>query len=239
MWGDAVNARVNRQLIHTTRFDSGALGLLAVLLRQFPVPGRYRVAVSQKGQPSADVSFVVDDNAEVGQLDIDLAQAVRDATARPDACDCPPAASPPTSVVSPKGYVLFHTSAGDGYSVVVTDAAGKVVFDSTKLGNGDLFAVSLLEPAVYAMANRLGNAAGEAAVKLPPEGEKLRTLETRHIDVTEKGFNQDRVDLISTQGLVFRVGTAARIVIEKRHSAVSEDRKPFARWQKLPVDGGR
>jgi len=234
MWGNAMNAQVNSRLLGTTRFDSGALGLLAMVLHPFRAPGTYRAAISQKGHAAATVSFVVDEKSEQMQLDIDLAQTIQTAKARPGDCACAPEKLAP-AVVSPKGYVLFHASSGDGYSVAVSDQGGKVVFDSTKLGDGDLFALSLMEPAVYSMANTLGSGGGEIHVSLPTQNVKIKALETRYVDVTQKGFEPARVEITSTQGLVFRVKSPARIVIEKKSAAQEEGGKPAVRWRKLPV----
>lgn len=227
-------ARVNIQLLKTTTFDSGALGMLSMALHQFKPAGRYRAAVSLRGRAITDVEFEVDEKSDVMQMDIDLAQAIRKALRRPNA-DEPEAKS--TEVVSPKGYVLFHTSAGAGYAVSVTNAEGKVVFDSTKLGDGDLFAVSPLEPADYSMRNTIDSAAGEIVVDLTPEkARKIMSLDTVYVDVGEKSLTPARIELTSSQGLVFRIKSAARIVIEKKQTEVAagaEQDKPDIHWRKF------
>jgi hypothetical protein len=233
MWGDAMKTKMNLQLLNTTTFDSGALGMLAMVLHQFRSAGHYRAAIMEQGHAVTDVDFEVNEKSEVMQLDIDLAQAVRNAKARPGDCDCK-SEKQTKRVVSPKGYVLFHASSGGGYSVTASDEGGKVVFDSTKLGDGDLFAVSVLEPATYSMTNTTGSAAGEIVVSLTPEmAKQIKTLETRYIDVSEKKFDPERIELTSSQGLVFRIKDTARILIEKKYPSRAERTKPIIRWQKF------
>jgi hypothetical protein len=235
MWGKAMKAKVNIQLIKTTTFDSGALGMMAMVLHQFRSAGRYRAAIMEQGRAVTNVDFEVDEKSEVMQLDIDLAGAVRLAKARPEECICK-TEKQTTKVVSPKGYVLFHASSGGGYSVTASNGENQAVFDSTKLRNGDLFALSLLEPASYSMTNKIGAASGEITVSLPREmAQHIKNLETRYIDVTEEGFNPQRIELISSQGLVFRIKTPARILIEKKSAVLEKRGKPIVRWQKPPT----
>jgi hypothetical protein len=233
MWGDTMKAKVNLELLKTTSFDSGSLGMLAMVLHQFSSAGRYHVAIMERGRAVTDVHFEVNEESEVMQLDIDLAQAVRNARARPEDCGCK-SKKQATPVVSPKGYVLFHASSGNGYSVTVAGRGDEVVFDSTKLTDGDLFAVSLLEPTSYSMTNTLGSAAGEIVVSLTPEmAKQINALETRYIDVSEQTFDPERIELTSSQGLVFRIKGTARILIQKKDPSPTERVKPLIRWQKL------
>lgn len=232
-----MQARLNKQLFHTSTHDSGALGMMAMVIHAFDHPGRHRVVVMHQGRPVAEVEFEVDKKSTVMQHDIDLAQAAHQGRQRPEACGCKGAA-PGVGTVSPKGYVLFHASSGHGYSVVVHNADGKPVFDSTRLDDGDLFAVTLLEPTRYTLHNTLGAAAGEIEVAFNDEiAKRIRLLETRYVDVEEKGFGTDRIELASTQGLVFRIKGASRIVIQKqapRKTDTPDTRQPVIRWQKPP-----
>ena len=84
MWGDAMKAKVNIQLLKTTTFDSGALGMMAMVLHQFRSAGHYRAVIMEQGRAVTYVNFEVDEKSEAMQLDIDLAQAVRTAKTRPE-----------------------------------------------------------------------------------------------------------------------------------------------------------
>jgi hypothetical protein len=200
--------RLNRRILTTSTFDSGALGVLANVIHQFP-EGRYYVVVRREGQNVGSTHFLIDNSSTNMQLTIDLASVA--APARPT-----PAPEIPT--VSPKGYVLFYVSGGaGGYSVVAQEESGATpVFDSTTLSGDDLFAVSLLEPATYSMANQVGNITGEIQVTPIPEGTDLRTLPTQYVDVNSASFDPAMVSIHSAQGLVFRIKGPARVVINKQ-----------------------
>ena len=228
-----MTAKVNRRLLNSTNFDSGALGMLAMVVHQFPSPGHYHATVMRGGRAVAEVAFNVDEKSEAMQLDLDLARAERDADGKGSDCCCKDEKQP-AAVVSPKGFVLFHASSGTGYSVVVSNESDESTFDSTRLGKGDLFALSLLEPAVYSLADTIGGAAGEIYVTFTAEtAKRLHQLETVHVGVSTRKFDMDRVEVASTQGLVFRCEAPARIVIAKKGDGRKEERgRPVIRWRK-------
>lgn len=226
-----MTVRVNRELLATTTFDSGSLGLMAMVIHQFSAPGHYVVAVTEQGRIVTNVEFDVDEKSTNMQLDIDLAAAASKAHGRPADCDCKSEPHVP-NVVSAKGYVLFYASKAGSYSATVANQDRKLIFDSTRLGNGDLFAISLLEPTRYSMKNTLGQAAGEIDVTLKPEmAKRIKTLDTAYVDVTEKEFKPSKIELTSSQGLVFRVAGTARIVVSKVDRIRPKPEKPIIRWQ--------
>lgn len=238
-----MNAKVNLALLNTTRFDSGALGMLAMVIHQFSEPGRYRGSVLRAGSTVGDLDIMVDEKSDVMQLDIDLAAIAKQP--RPDVqnvqdCHCHPESSSPPRVVSPKGYVLFHASSGSGFSVNLSHVSGKSKFDSTQLDKGDLFACSLLEPAQYQGLNTRTKAQLEIAVVFPTDlkegmSARLKAAESMNIKVQDGAFQPAKLNAISTQGLVFQINETARIVIEKKSGG--GDTKQFvgpkARWQKF------
>ena len=211
---------INRYLFASTAFDSGSLGVLTSVIHQFSRPGLYQGAVHQNGQDAGMVSFEVSDRSTNMQLDVDLS-AARTLTSHAD-CKCANKMGNALQV-SPKGYVLFYTSKGvGGYSVTVGDARekGAPLFDSQNLTNGDLFALSLMEPTAYLMRNTLGSAKGEIIVTFTPkDGVRLKSLKTEMIDVAKDKFTPAQVRLTSTQGLVFRATENARVVIERKAAA--------------------
>jgi hypothetical protein len=228
------SVRFNHRLLTTSTFDSGALGVLAYVVHQFP-PGRYHAIVQRDGQNAGSTRFRVDDASASLQLTIDLASVATPLRASAAACACQASAAVEVPTLSPKGYVLFHVSGGaGGYSVVAREESGAAPgFDSTTLSEGDLFAVSLLEPATYSMANQAGNAAGEIQVTPVPEGTNPRTLPAQYVDVTSDSFDPATVSVHSAQGLVFRIKGPARVVINKQPGeelrAVAREGKPLRR----------
>ena len=226
-----MKAKVNLQLLNTKAFDSGSLGMMAMVIHQFPFDGHYRAVIMNQGRSITEIDFSVDEKSTEMQLDIDLAIAVRNAKARPEEGRNERGKQTPR-IVSPKGHVLFYVSSGIGYSAIVTNTDGKEEFDSTKLAKGDLFAISLLEPTRYSMVNSLGHGEGEIVVKMAKE---IRSLETAYIDVSQKGFDPENIELTASQGLVFRISDSARILVERKEAAPRKRRKSVIRWQKPKV----
>ena len=236
-----MNAKVNLALINTTRFDSGALGMMAMVIHAFIETGSYRGSILRVGDEVGDLNFVVDEKSDVMQLDIDLAAVAKQARPGEQDCDChPDAAQVPARVVSPKGYVLFYASSGSGYAVRLEHTLGKINFDSTQLQKGDLFALSLLEPAQYRATNNLTKAHFDITVEMPEGSTKdlkarFNKLETTNVIVDGGGFKPAKLHVISTQGVVFQINEKARIVIEKKSG--SGDAKgpvgPKASWRKF------
>jgi hypothetical protein len=225
-----MRAILNRQMFTARTFDSGAIGVLASLVHQFPSPGRYEAVIRRGDKPIRSVSFEVSDASPNMQLDIDLAPPEQPRGSGDDDCACKGSHASGTSprTVSPKGYVLFHVSRGDGgYSVlVVQQGSDKPAFDSTRLGAGDLFALSLLAPTRYKMTNRIGKATGTIVVRMAPEVlRKLATAEAIYVETSQDEFSPADVQAGSAQGIVFRVRDAARIVIEQVEEP-PDDKKP-------------
>ncbi len=227
-----MKAKLNNKLLKTTTFDSGSLGMLTMVIRQFNSEGHYRAMVMQQNQSIANIDFYVDKKSDVMQLDIDLAQIAQRSVARMKDCSHHGDLKE-MRVVSPEGYVLFHVSTGENYSVIVSNGDNKAIFNSTKLGAGDLFAATLLEPANYLISNTLGTAKGEIVVSLTSgAAKKIKTLKTSTISVGKKSIDPKRLELTSSQGLVFRITDSARILIKKKTSSRVKKEKVRVHWQK-------
>ena len=210
-------ATVNRLLFTTTKFDSGSLGMLTSVIHCFSKPGTYEAVIHHGGKPAGTRIFEVAEDAAEMQLNIDLA-GTRLAAPHKDDCCCKTGKNG-VPRVSPQGFVLFFVSQGQGYSVVAGPLGQKAraEFNSQNLGAGDLFALSLLEPAKYSMVNRKGGAKGVIEVAAPKARKQaLGVLDAQYVEVGSKGFKPARLKTTSTQGIVFRVARAARIVIERQ-----------------------
>lgn len=220
-------ANLNRQLFEATVFDSGALGLTTSIVHQFTAAGIYSAIVRKDAKHMGNVSFEVRDDATAMQLDIDLAKTMQGSK---DSCCGSQTAMP----VSSKGYVVFHTTSGSGWSVHVGE--GKhASFDSTRLTKGDIFALTLLEPTRYKIENKLGSAKGSVTVEFT-KGDIKRLHELKPIMVTAgKSFDPQSFKLVSTQGLVFRIETDARIVITRKEERKAEPERGRIRFQRPRV----
>jgi hypothetical protein len=129
--------------------------------------------------------------------------------------------------VSPHGYVLFHVSRGvGGYAVVVGEAkeGSQAVFDSRALADGDMFALSFIVPATYAVTSPGGAGQAEIQVAPTPPGTNLRAVAPASIEATRQGFQPGQVSVHAGQGVVFRVRGASRIVITRRPAAAAPRR---------------
>ena len=207
--------RLNRRLLTTSTFDSGALGVLAHVIHRFPAAGAYQAVVLRDGQRVGTACFRVTDGTAGTQLNVDLATVAAPGGA-PCACREHPESAP---AVSPEGYVLFHAPGGaGGYAVVVGEAkeGGRAVFDSRALVNGDLFALALIEPTTYAVTSPGGSGRAEIQVAPIPQGTNLRTVAPVYVDATRTAFKPAQIAVHAGQGLVFRMKGAPRVVVEKQ-----------------------
>jgi hypothetical protein len=238
----AISAQINRHVFTTRVFDSGALTVLATVIHQFADPGKYIVSIRRDDAVVGSTRFdVVADGPN--QLNIDLAAGgipgkaspfERSARASAGAKDCNcggggaahaasaaamPAGAPPPKVVSPQGFVQFHVSHGEGRlsAQVRKEQTDKILFDTTLLGTGDLFAVSLLAPAKFTLANTAGTATGSVTVTFSKEvARKIKATTPVFADVSKSAFTPKDLQVSSGQGLVFRVQDAARIVVTQQ-----------------------
>jgi hypothetical protein len=255
----AIPTLINRQVFTTRVFDSGALTVLASVIHQFAEPGLYYVTIRRGDAVLGTTQFEVVADPGPTQLNVDLSVA-GSATARspflrssrgPAGKDCncgdhraapPQAANAAIATVSSKGYVQFFVSQGEGgLSASVARADGnKVLFDTTALGAGDLFALSLIAPAAFSMANKLGTARGKITVTFSREvARRLKATAPVFVDASKGAFAPNDIAVSSGQGIVFRVTDAARIVVTQETDPVQAEsrgrptRRTFRRLRPL------
>jgi hypothetical protein len=223
-----MRATLNRFLFTIRVFDSGALGALTSVIHQCTQAGLHTAMVRRNGRNIGSVSWEVSDGAPNMQLTIDLSR-VQESPRQPEKCDCASEGNSPLTLHT-RGYVLFHTSTGvGGYSVLaaLTESPDRA-FDSERLSEGDLFALSLLEPAAYSMENVIGTARGSLVVAFSAEhAPSIAAQPAQYIEVWGDRFEPNEVSLTSGQGLVFRAHDDARIVI--RHERSHHDEEPRRR----------
>jgi hypothetical protein len=242
-----MKATLNRFLFETQAFDSGALGVLASVVHRCTQAGPYAAVVRRHGREVGTVSWQVSDDMPDMQLSIDLS-GVRGRARGPEGCGCDgPSPSPPT--LRTGGYVLFHASSGvGGFSVSAGPENEKAehVLDSERLGEGDLFALSLLEPAIYSVRNVLGDARGSLSVTFSAErARSIAAQQAQHVEAFADRFEPNEVALASGQGLVFRIHEPARIVVRRerpRHEDGPRGRRGPVRIERrrppAPPEGG-
>lgn len=225
-----MKARINRELIEVSTFDSGSLGVASMIVHQFEKPGSYKALIKRNKKLVDEVNFVVDKESQNMQLNLDLSTKKKRGDYKFD-CDCQTDKSQVIGL-SPKGFMLFFVSSGSGYSVSVFDQNDRPSFDSTKLNKKDVFAITMLEPSKYSMENTLGSAKGEIQVTLKKDNlQKINELDSVNIKVNEKRFNPKSLEVTASQGVVFEIESAARVVI-KKGSKRKRDIQPDVRWRK-------
>ncbi len=218
--------KINTRLFNVKVFDSGSLGPLDMVFHHFTSPGSYQVIIKHNGKNILNFGLSVEERSEVMQLDIDLAQMIRKADMRSEKI-CVKSRPKSVYTMSSQGYITFFASSGKDYSALVVTDEGKMVFDNIKLQNNDIYALSLLEPGTYSVKNVNGNASGKITVSLKKDKfGKLGELDSQYIDVNEKQFSPDNVEVTSTQGIVFRIKGSSRIVIAKEGVIVKPEPAP-------------
>jgi hypothetical protein len=244
-----------------TSFDSGALSGLGAVVHRLAQAGEHRVTVLQGEKPIQTFPLRV------------LARPAQPPTLAPHAL---PAAGPvevhvdlgralaaPGRVaallpedlaVVEQGYAVFHAPPGSSGLAVQLNApqagAGAPSFDSRKLQNGDIFAVTLLRPGRYSLTNSLSSAGtgpatgaqGTIQVAYPVVGDKpYRPPDPLQVQVGEGGFQPATIQLQPLQGLIFHIGNvAARIQIElvepddgpPAGGTPPKGRGPLFRWER-------
>lgn len=217
---------IRRDLFTQEVFDSGSLGPLASVIHQFDCEGVYSGKVFHGESPAGSFTFVVDEQSEVRQLSIDLSVLTADKRSGCCADD-----DSKHRVISPKGYVLFYASRGRGYSALVAEGDQREpTFDSSRLRAGDLFALSLLEPTTYSAIDRIGGGKADITVKRDPKRTKnLKNLEPIYVEVKQGTMHPCEIALASAQGIVFRIVTDSRIVVQKTGKAPDDAERVLRR----------
>jgi hypothetical protein len=206
------NVVLNRAVFAQRSFDSGALTVLTTLFHHFPEAGDYDLFV-QRGEQVVQRAHVhvVAENAP-HQLNVDLARLGESEKG----CGCDAQAG---YTVVAGGVIGFYVSQGVGqYNVTITQSAGgekrALLNSSEATPEGDLFAVTLVQPGAYRATVAEGQGACEILVDLPP-GQKYRVDQVTLVEVGKDGvFNPATVKLRAGQTVVFQCSAQVRIRVE-------------------------
>jgi len=233
---------INRALLEQRTFDSATPAGTAVIVHRIERLGEYDLNIARE-----------DDVVERMRLNVGEAPGPERDQARP--AETASAALRPGSAVSldlasvvlnpPEervlavpagGYVAFTAPAGAvRQRVTVTPAGGEggEEFDSRRLGPGDIFAVTLIRPGRYTVANAASDARAEVQVTYPQVGSSpYRPPDPATVECGADGFSETSITLAPAQGLVFRIDTEARIQIElvEPDDGPAPQPRPRARW---------
>jgi hypothetical protein len=201
---------LNRAIFAQRVWDSGALTVLATLVHVFDDAGDYEIFVRRGEAIVHRATLAVGRDGAPRQLDLDLATLEGDDTR----CGCEGGDG---YAISEPGLVSFHVSRGTGaYSVRVqrrTERHKEWVLDSAEtIPEGDLFAVVLVRPGAYTVADKVSGAEARISVELP-RGERYRMDKPAMIEL-QKGFEPSELHVLAGRAVVFRCHNRARIGIE-------------------------
>jgi hypothetical protein len=238
-----MNLTFDQNLFTQVGLDSGSLTLLGSIVHSFQEPGEYRGSVHKAGGEQAVFYITVDKNSPAAHVNIDLAALQEYSEAPKEERDDDRITNHFT--VNPKGYVVFHVSAGSGgFSVYVRrtlEDPNEKVFKSPELGEGDIFSAVILRPGSYSVANKLGKGDAQVTVSYPEiDKAAYRSPAPMRVQVSPRGFEPARLELKPGQGLIFDIKASARIVIElvKADDGPVVDREPpRRRWSKNSLPG--
>jgi hypothetical protein len=250
----AIQKRVllNRAVFAQRPYDSGALTVLTTLLHRFTEPGDYDVAVRSPGQRDRRLRLRVVTDSAPAQINIDLA-ALGQSAGEPGCCP-----GEADYKLQTNGVVGFYASQGvAAYSVQVKRSdmrEKKLILDSaSQIPAGDLFAVTLVRPGAYKVADTLGGK-HEAVIQVvappvpkpesgprPPElssRARLRYRPDQPTTVTfdKNGFSSKEVKIYSGQTAVFFCQAPARLRVELAKGVDGVEREKVKRFNMPPAE---
>lgn len=224
-----MKARVNRNFLEQTSFDSGMPSGLGVVIHKFERPGQYEIALLRDDRVVQRMPLVVAEEvtgeeasqrrqtssgweaeAPSSHVSMEMSQA---ALARPTSETARP------YTVRAGGYMSFTAARHEDASAVVArsqqEGEREELFDSRRLDEGDMFAVTMIRPGRYDLRNTETEARGQITVAYPTVGdEPYRPPGPVAVDCTDQGFSMSDIDLMPAQGIIFRVRTPSRIQID-------------------------
>jgi hypothetical protein len=213
---------INTRFLNQTQFDSAAPWGSAVTAVELDKHGTYELAVARKGKPFVRLPFSVGPEPALRDAAAGPTGAPEQDMRRAVSVDLfklarPGATLPELPSLASQGWVSFTSAQPLPEHHVALRAAGGDAddFDSRKLGERALFALTLIRPGRYSLQNTIGGTKAEIVVSYPKVGKTpYRPPEPLQVEVTDAGFGQDSFPLSPAQGMVFRFRTEARIQIE-------------------------
>jgi hypothetical protein len=226
---------LDQRFLHQTHFDSASPAGTAVVVHRFEGEGELQLLVQRGRKPLRRMRINV-----LPDPGGDSLTAARPSPGQPDtaapvavALDVAtllrPGVQPLESTDLPRGGYLSLTSSQpipEHHLVVTAGDDGDVVLDTRRLGPQSLFAVTLIRPGRYRLANAITGADAAVIVTYPKVGKTpYRPPEPLEITCGPKGFGASKFTISPAQGIIFRLATESRIQLE----LVEPDDGPKAR----------
>ena len=221
-----MSARFNSLFLNQTTFDSASPLGSAVVVHRFDDEGEYDVELGREGEVPDRVALSVAPQAkkvQASSVTIDVAGAAPGTIA-----------GLRHSKLDAGGYTAFtsaHARSSGAVIVAHKRGAKDAEFDSRRLGEPDIFAVTLVRPGLYGVRNTLAKAEGRIVVTYPVVGERpYRPADPVDVVCAKKGFDPERLEIGPAQGIIFRFETAAHLVIELLEPDDGPKAGPRGRW---------
>jgi len=210
---------LDKSLFREKMTDSGSLATLSSILHRIAVPGDYRGIVYRGTVKAGKFLVSVSNGMDTStvdtvprQVNIDLATLDNSTGAKDGGC---------TTVfpLRTAGYLVFSVSTGSGeYAVelfcIETKKEPVKVFDSRKLGSGDLFVTNVIRPGTYTVRNTLGKGHADLTVEYPEPGKIMRRMKPLLVDCKDDEMKPAVVKILPSQALMFSCPHEFRIVID-------------------------
>ncbi len=233
-------AVLNRAAFTTRSFRSGGLGVLTTLFHRFAEAGEYDVYISEIGLAERHVRVQVLEAQGPFQYNLDLTTLGGD----PGCCE-----DEDNYQLHAGGVMGFYASEGTSvYGIVVKHNGPKekrVLLDSQKLiPAGDLFAVTLVQPGVYAVTDALNKTEMLVEVQMPqpraslpgtarsgprkppsePGESGYSPRQAQVIGVRKDGFSARRAQLSSGQTVLFACEVDTHLIVDLQKAAPSTEK---------------
>jgi hypothetical protein len=216
-------AILDQRFLHQTQFDSAAPAGTAIVVHRFDSAGEFDLLVHRGRKQMQQIRLNVRPPAGGDSLTAEPEPPdQRDAPTAAAALDIAtllrPGATPLESTDLPgPGYLSLTSSQPipEHHLIVRAGDGGDVVLDTRRLGPQSLFAVTLVRPGRYRLANTITGAEADVIVTYPKVGKTpYRPPGPLEIDCGAKGFGARTFTISPAQGIVFRLSTESRIQLE-------------------------
>lgn len=210
---------VNRHLFTQTTLDSGSLTMGLAAIHNFSEEGDYFGTILYKEKEDVgNFQLTIDRECPAMQVNIDLFKLHQPVPGK-SKCNSSTSENERRFILNPNGYAIFYVSNGaGGYSVMVGESRGGVqsrIFNSLKLMDEDMFAVTMVRPGYYNVINICNRTRGELFVAYPKIGKvPYRPPNPISIECTKDRLAPNRIKIENAQGQLYRLKVPSRIKIE-------------------------
>ncbi len=219
--------------LEQTSFDSARPSGNATVVHRLAEEGRFAVALLDDGDGVvASRTIVVEPPRARSEVGDDPATSQAAQTERPprsvmvdvsDSAEVPIQAAPPDPpgvVVDVGGYVSFSAPLYSARRFVVTKVGQSGdeearEFESERLRQHDVFALTLIRPGTYLVRNTLTKHEGRIVVTYPgADGVPFGPTDPSVISCDESGFAPPTATIAPAQGVIFQATSDCRITVE-------------------------